>query len=141
MSYWERLKALKLMSIQRRRERYIIIHTWKIQAGFAPNDVGLTFTYHDRLGLRCTIPRQTSKSMAVNSLKYNSFSSMGPMLFNRIPNIVKDKSTLETFKSSLDDFLMSLPDNPPTPGYVSANSNSVLDWTLANGRALSEVLS
>ena len=66
---------------------------------------------------------------------------MGPMLFNRIPKTVKDKTTIETFKSSLDDYLMSLPDTPPTPGYVAANNNSVLDWTVANGRALSKVLS
>ena len=141
MTYWERLKNLRLMSIQRRRERYIIIHTWKIQAGYAPNDLGLIFSFNDRLGLRCTVPKQTSSSMAVNTLKYNSFSSMGPMLFNRIPKTVKDKTTIETFKSSLDDYLMSLPDTPPTPGYVAANNNSVLDWTVANGRALSEVLS
>ena len=27
LSYWDRLTALKLQSLQRRRERYIIIHT------------------------------------------------------------------------------------------------------------------
>ena len=30
LNYWQRLKALDLMSLQRRRERYIIIHLWKI---------------------------------------------------------------------------------------------------------------
>ena len=29
-SYWDRLKVLGIMSLQRRRERYILIHTWKI---------------------------------------------------------------------------------------------------------------
>ena len=28
--YWSRLQTLKLMSLQRRRERYIILHMWKI---------------------------------------------------------------------------------------------------------------
>ena len=30
LPYWERLKYLRIQSLQRRRERYIIIHTWKI---------------------------------------------------------------------------------------------------------------
>ena len=32
LNYWERLRELKLYSLQRRRERYIIIHIWKITA-------------------------------------------------------------------------------------------------------------
>ena len=30
LTYWERLKYLRIQSLQRRRERYVIIHTWKI---------------------------------------------------------------------------------------------------------------
>ena len=30
LNYWERLKELNLYSLQRRRERYIIIYVWKI---------------------------------------------------------------------------------------------------------------
>ena len=30
LSYWQRLKFLDLMSLQRRRERYTIMHVWKI---------------------------------------------------------------------------------------------------------------
>ena len=30
LNYWERLHELKLYSLQRRRERYIIIYIWKI---------------------------------------------------------------------------------------------------------------
>ena len=33
LDYWQRLKALKLMSLQRRRERYMLIHMWKILNG------------------------------------------------------------------------------------------------------------
>ena len=29
MSYWERLKSLKLMPLQRRRERYVIMTMWE----------------------------------------------------------------------------------------------------------------
>jgi len=141
MNYWERLKELNLMSIQRRRERYIIIHTWKIFSGAAPNDLGLVFQFNDRLGLRCLVPTLTSKSAAVNSLKDQSFTSMGPRLFNKIPREVKENDTLASFKRSLDQYLMSLPDTPTTPGYPAVN-NSVLDLSVTNhGRASSELLS
>ena len=39
LSYWDRLTALKIQSIQRRRERNIIIHTWKTITGHVPNDL------------------------------------------------------------------------------------------------------
>ena len=38
LDYWERLKQLKLMSLQRRRERYQIIYMWKLINGKAQND-------------------------------------------------------------------------------------------------------
>ena len=47
LSYWERLKKLKLMSLQRRRERYCIIHVWKILNGHAPNEM---------LGVKASLP-------------------------------------------------------------------------------------
>ena len=37
LSYTERLTVLKLYSLQRRRERYIIIYVWKILEGLVPN--------------------------------------------------------------------------------------------------------
>ena len=37
MNYWERLSHLKLMSLQRRRERYTILMMWKILHNVVPN--------------------------------------------------------------------------------------------------------
>ena len=37
LNYWERLKKLKMYSLQRRRERYIIIYTWSIIENLVPN--------------------------------------------------------------------------------------------------------
>ena len=56
MSYWDRLKRLKIMSLQRRRERYCIIHVWKILNGNAPNDIGMEFQTSERHGIKATIP-------------------------------------------------------------------------------------
>ena len=72
--------------------------------------------------------------------KHNSLPlSMGPMLFNAVPKLAKNSISPESFKASLDEFLMTLPDTPPTPGYVTANNNSLLDWTATKSRALPKV--
>ena len=50
LQYWERLKTLTLMSLQRRRERYVIMHMWKILHGLTSNDLQVQFTVNPRLG-------------------------------------------------------------------------------------------
>ena len=40
LNYWESLHELKLYSLQRRRERYIIIYIWKIKQHMVPNIEG-----------------------------------------------------------------------------------------------------
>lgn len=43
----------------------------------------------------------------------------------------------DSFKAALDDYLMTLPDTAPNPGYVAANNNNnLLDWIITNSRAL-----
>ena len=56
VSYWDRLIALKLQSLQRRRERYIIIHTWKTITGDVPNDLGMQCVESRRFGIQATVP-------------------------------------------------------------------------------------
>ena len=43
LNYWQRLEALDLMSLQRRRQRYELIHVWKIHKGLVPNCVDMKF--------------------------------------------------------------------------------------------------
>ena len=43
MNYWERLVHLKLMSLQRRRERYTIVMMWKILHNVVPNCCNIEF--------------------------------------------------------------------------------------------------
>jgi len=121
LNYWERLKKLHLMSLQRRRERYIILHMFKLYTGITNNDIGLKFHWNMRLGPMCVVPTLNTKSKAVQTLQYNSFSTMGPMLFNRMPRMMKESVTLAAFKTSLDEYLMKIPDTPPTPGFYDNN--------------------
>ena len=69
-----------------------------------------------------------SKYGSVNTLIHHSFSSNGPALYNTVPTNIKAITSLEPFKAHLDKWLKSFPDTPPTPGYVAANRNSVVDW-------------
>ena len=53
---YERLKALKLYSLQRRREKYCIIYVWKVLEGLVPNfSHPIIATLSDRRGRSCTI--------------------------------------------------------------------------------------
>ena len=72
LNYWNRLSKLKLMSLQRRRERYSIIHVWKILNGDAPNDIGMTFKTHQRHGIKAIIPPLNTKAQKSMSTHYDN---------------------------------------------------------------------
>jgi hypothetical protein len=108
-NYYERLRSLKLFSLQRRRERFIIIHTHKIYMNLAPNDVKLQFYEHQRLGTQCRRLPPKSKTASINTLRDNFFSHTAPKLYNLVPKIVKGVKNILSFKRKLDIFLMKLP--------------------------------
>ena len=137
-NYWERLQALKLNSLERRRERYIIIHTWKILNGLAPNLEGankITIMERLRSGVACNYPALNTNPTRIRTLKEESFAVKGPKLFNNIPNEIRDEClgiSLDTFKSRLDKFLATVPDKPKIPGRQysqQAERNSLIDQT------------
>ena len=129
VSYWDRLKKLKLQSLQRRRERYCIIHTWKILNNVAPNDLEFEFYTHPRHGVRATVPSVNMKSqMSVRSDYDRSFRVKAAQLWNTLPAGVNSLSTLDSFKVGLGQFLEQFPDTPPVPGYTPAHDNSLLSW-------------
>ena len=142
MNYWEQLKAMKMLSLQRRLERYRIIYTWKILEGQAPNCGISVKTEGGRIGRTCSIPkRNTQARAAVQSIREQTFQVNGPQLFNSLPAEIRNltKCTLEDFKMSLDKHLETVPDEPRvrglTPGGCDTRgsgtevraSNSLLD--------------
>ena len=130
LSYWDRLKRLNLMSLQRRRERYIIIHVYKILKGLAPNDIQLKSYEHIRLGTLCCIPPLIKNApLYAKSIYDNSFAVTGPKLWNILPRSITSAPSLKSFKSRLTYHIMSTyPDLPPVTGYPTPNTNSLLDW-------------
>ena len=131
LNYWDRLKKLKMLSLQRRRERFKIIHVWKLLNNCAPNDINMQFYLHDRLGTRVQIPKFNAKAQKSCSSQYdNSFGIKAARLWNLLPKHVNQQETLDRFKVALGTFLDQFPDTPPVPGYTTTNSNSLLDWGL-----------
>ena len=128
-SYWDRLSYLKLMSLQRRRERYSIIYMWKIKNEIVPNNLDVEFSDNKRLGPRAVVPKLSRYSHAkAQSLYDNSFAVKGPKLWNILPKYVKEHNTLQAFKISLNKFLDGITDQPPIFGYTTPNNNSILSW-------------
>ena len=133
-NYWEQLKKLGLYSLQRRRERYLIIYLWKILEGIVPNpkpeQLYIKYGVTSRVGRVCNIPviRNDSRS----KLQINSFSFNAAVIFNCLPKDIRNMSGCNSviFKHALDTFLKSIPDEPQIPGYTicrRAASNSVKD--------------
>ena len=90
LDYHKRFKHQCLFSSQRRRERYIIIHVWKILNGLSPNDLGLSFSDSKRLGIKANIPSLPRNCKDSAKTLYDSpFVVTGPRLWNSIPESVK----------------------------------------------------
>ena len=86
LNYYEWLHELKLYSLQRRRERYIIIYTWKITQHMVPNFDGtmghtIKTRNHPRHGTLCVIQYPTNRNPA-QSLQDNAITVFGPRLYN-----------------------------------------------------------
>ena len=81
----ERLHELKLYSLQRRRERCIIIYFWKITQDAVPNIDGIIghkikTRKHPRHCTQCVIQYSTNRSPA-QSLQENANSDLSPTNF------------------------------------------------------------
>ena len=121
LNYWERLHELKLYSLQRCCERYIIMYIWKIIQHTVPN-IDLTMGHkiktrkHPRHGTQCVMQYQTNRNPA-QSLPENAITVFGPRLYNSLPKYLRDIETVKTekLKFELDKFLELIPDEPKCP--------------------------
>ena len=135
--YWDRLKLLNIYSLQRRRERYMIIYIWKILEGHVPNpDNQIIQIYNDRRGRRCGRKQLPKTNAGIRTLLDNSIIHLGPKLFNCIPKDTRNLSgcRVETFKKHLDSFLKTVKDEPHitnSPRQRAAQTNSLPDQLLA----------
>ena len=133
LDYWDQLKALKMVSLQRRRERYICMYVWKVLEGLVPN-FGLQSTHSMRRGRNCIVPAvNRAGPQRYQTVRYNSMGVLGPRLINHLPSCIRDMTgcSVDSFKKALDKHLDSIPDEPRLPRLVkfcSKASNSILEY-------------
>ena len=140
VNYWDRLKALKITSLERRRERYMIFFLYKILIRKYP-DPGLNIEAVDlgaRLGVK-VLPKLDLKAADwVCNLRGASFFNKAPQLFNILPAEIRHPKffldptikLMESFKKAVDRYLSTVPDQPTTDNLPSsmraALTNSIL---------------
>ena len=137
MNYWERLEQMKMLSSERRSERYKLLYLWKTLYGDAPSlGIEINTPAGSRLGLTLKIPQRSGTKELVQTMKDRFFTGFAPKLFNCLPVEVRESESFGSFKAGLDVFLMGVPDKPVLAGYHTPNwakngrqSNSILDWT------------
>ena len=134
LSYWEQLKKLKLYSLERRRERYLILYVWYILEDLVPNLEGssrkIEEKWHPRHGRKCIVP--IVKKSGFTHIISSTLPVHGAKLFNAIPGSIRNLTgcTKDIFQKELDTFLTNVPDEPQIRTYTvfrRAESNSILD--------------
>ena len=130
LNYHQRLQKLKVYSLERRRDRYDILYSFKVFKKIVPN-IGLQFKWSDRRG-RTLVPPPVVKNSSEHSktLRNHSYRARASRLFNSLPaeirNVPADTPMIR-IKSMLDRYLSTIRDEPQLPGYpITATSNSVI---------------
>ena len=123
LHYYDRIAALKLMSLQRRRERYSILHLHKIIYHNVASDLNITTNYNTRRGLSVNIPPIIRGTKAkFQTVRDSFFTVSAPQLFNSLPKNIRDEEKFGPFKSKLTAYLLRIPDRPPIAGESSRNT-------------------
>ena len=131
LNYHQRLESLNLYSLERRRDRYIVLYVWRIINGFAPNLESqyskINTQIRNRRGLMCVVPPLAAVPARLQTIRESSFSVTGPRLFNSVPKELREfQGSLSVFKRRLDKYLCTVPDKPVLLGQPQAiNCNSL----------------
>ena len=142
VDYWKRLETLKLYSLERRRERYMIIYMYKIAIGLVPH-LGFKPSISPRTKRTFTPKYKSGAPKIIKTIRFSSFFNKGPRLYNILPNELREaenitiaqKTHVEKFKDKLDKWLELVPDQPTIPTRTrAAQTNSILDQIQNEGR-------
>ena len=126
---------LSLNSLERRRERYIIMYVWRILERHAPNvdfpgSCGIDSHWH------IYVEEGIAKFLELVIKPQQQFNryDMEVSVFITLPSELRNMTNCssESFKQALDTFLKTIPDEPQTRGYNCmrrAESNSLIHMT------------
>ena len=132
VNYWDRLKDLKLYSLERRRERFIILYIYRFIIGLVKIQC---FEVYVERGIKVKRKFKQTAPATVRKLRQSSFFYRGPQLYCLLPEDLRqweeiatpDKTHVMSFKAKLDKYLADIPDQPTTPGLQrEAETNSLV---------------
>ena len=88
--YHERLYDMKMSSVERRVERYMIIYIWKSVNDYVPS-IGLQWNQktQGRTGQTLLVEPIKGKITSIKTLKANSLKQHSAVMFNSLPNELK----------------------------------------------------
>merc|ERR1711895_344905 len=143
LNYHERLKKLKMYSLERRRDRYLIIYGWQQIENIKENVLKLELSGRNsnrRIKQRQASNYGAEKERILPSIKTKIHHCPARKIeraFNCMPRELRDITGVktDTFKKHLDKWLSVIPDQPRGGGYagqVAANSNSIQDQCQTN---------
>ena len=146
LDYHERLRKLGMYSLERRRERYLIINAWQQVEGIKENVLKLEVSNYNletgSIGRRRCI-KSPAIPTTINSrnrtMIHNSTARQMERLFNALPYKLQTVTNVktETFKRKLDGWLKMIPDTPRIDDYgasVSAVTNSIVEQGRRKGK-------
>ena len=139
LNYHQRLKRLGMYSLERRRERYMIINAWQQIEDVKENILNLETgnsedSEEETIGRRrCLKSRAipTKLSSGSRTMIHNSTARQMERLFNALPYRLQTVTGVktETFKKKLDKWLRTVPDTPRIDDYgasVGVSTNSIV---------------
>ncbi len=82
-NYWDRLKDLKIYSLQRRRERFAILCVYRVLIGLM--DFQWFDAYVERGGIKLRSKYKQRAPHNIRKVRHSSFFYKGPQLYNLLP--------------------------------------------------------
>ena len=138
LDYHERLKSLKMYSLERRRDRYLIIYGWQQIENIKENVLKLEVNINRRIKQGHTpgygterVGTERVRILRATQTKIHNFPARKiERAFNCMPSELRNMTGVktETFKKHLDKWLSGVPDQPRGGGYagqVAASNNSI----------------
>ena len=144
--YHTALKELNLSSLERRRERYIIIHIWKMLENLTPNlantdecSIQTQTDFTHRRGRTCKSQNLNKTPSHLLQAKKQTIKCIGAKLFNNLPKNIRNTTdtSIDVFKSKLDKYLRSKEDftslSNAQPSWLETNHLTIVrEVTLPN---------
>ena len=132
VNYVERLKDLKIYSLERRRERFMILYAYRVVIGLIQFP---WFEAYVERGIKLRPKYNRKASAKIRRIRHSSFFYKGPQLFNLLPESIRqfeeivepNQVHVDNFKKRVDEYLEKIPDEPTVSGVPRvATSNSLI---------------